>query len=628
MSRRRLLLAVVGALLGLEVGWIVAFDRAAKSGQLERWVNRRPDRFVLRFAAARSWAPFHFSATGLEFQVQTPRWQWAVAAERVSGEIVPLPLLWRTLRFHRLEGDGVRVFARRRATTAEEAAASDGLVPRIGPWPHFEPTPGAWRYSKLPWTYEFSDVRARAVREVWIERARFDGELHASGAFAFRRRREAEIGRAHLELLSGRATLSGEPLAESLSGRVRGSISPYPYREERGVAMLPHLALDAELGGNLHDGTVLRRYLARATWLEFDDPVAPFTAVAKVRAGELVPGTRVEILRPDRRFAFFGFEALGSSRLELTVADESGRPRVELRLRYDDYELRRQGDATADFAGRGLELSARSHEPRLGALPDDARFRLHLGEARLVDLKSLTRLLPASAGIELLAGSGPVEGLLEADLATGQAAGGFGFRVEGARARVGEVEVQGEISFDAPLASDSLARRTFDLAGARLELSGFRSLAPSASAGETQSAAIEPWWARIDAPQAELELASPAGLRAHLRARLGNSAPLVALYDARRNLPRWVERLLSAPDVEARTDLLWRRGLLELSGLEVELEDARIGASLELRQGQRQGRLLLAWRKLALGIELDGTERRYRLRGARKWFEGDLPKKQ
>jgi hypothetical protein len=44
-------------------------------------------------------------------------------------------------------------------------------------------------------------------------------------------------------------------------------------------------------------------------------------------------------------------------------------------------------------------------------------------------------------------------------------------------------------------------------------------------------------------------------------------------------------------------------------------------AELDLARERRRARLLLSWRRVDLGVEIDGAERDLHLRRAREWYE-------
>ena len=180
----------------------------------------------------------------------------------------------------------------------------------------------------------------------------------------------------------------------------------------------------------------------------------------------------------------------------------------------------------------------------------------------------------------------------------------------------------GSSRVDVPITSRDLEGQEFDLAGTRIELTGFTGPGEAKVAGSRVSAA--PAWTRLAGhdrdPGRSLHLVEPATAEGQFTLHLSDSAPLVALYATRKDLPRWVERLLQEPDVRATGRFAYRRPELTIEALKARFEHWGFEADLELGKNHKRGLLLLEWRKLALGVRMEGEKRDFKLTGAREWF--------
>jgi len=137
------------------------------------------------------------------------------------------------------------------------------------------------------------------------------------------------------------------------------------------------------------------------------------------------------------------------------------------------------------------------------------------------------------------------------------------------------------------------------------------------------SAPVEssPWRGSVELPSGRLDLGPPLVADAEFRAHLADTSPIVALYDAKRDLPRWTERLLTLDSVQVAGRARIAPGEVLLDRILVPLPIGELRARLRLERQLRFGKLLLAGRRFAAGIELDGRDRRIVLRRARAWFE-------
>lgn len=95
----------------------------------------------------------------------------------------------------------------------------------------------------------------------------------------------------------------------------------------------------------------------------------------------------------------------------------------------------------------------------------------------------------------------------------------------------------------------------------------------------------------------------------------------MALYQLRRDLPEWAERLLTVEGLSASGELDWHGDRFALRRGRVPLAHGEVRAEAELAGTDRRARLLLTWRRLAVGVELIGDRRDLRLVGPRQWYE-------
>lgn len=624
MKIRRIALHLLAGLLLGELFYVGAFEWVARSGRLERWVNRRPDKVHFAFREAHSWFPFRVHLAGLDLTVQTPRLQWRLRCDRVSGWIAPAPLVTRRLRVESASATGVEFGLRRRAGDAAQAAALERLLPPIDAFP----LAGGLAPLRPPgpaWNFEFPRVSVAQVRSVWVEQLRLTGDLAAAGGFFLRRREEAEVASSRLEIARGTLELAGASLAQGLQGSLGFSTTPFAYREHRGLAALPYIDSSATLVGEVHPALLLRGYLARAPWLEFEDSATPFDAGLEMRRGALVEGSHLHTAKSSRKLRFFGFEASGEASLSFDVLRDASGAHADLAIGFDDFELSPGAGGLPVVGGTGFALLATTRDLRATGLPEDARIRIDLGEARLLGLEGFSNLLPPAAGVTLAGGKGEVRGQFEAALGqgdAGSATGSVSARIEDATLVSNGVRFTGALAIDVPVASPDLKGRKFDLAGARIELTDFSGPATARATESGIAGAPDPpgWRGTIEARSALLHLVEPASAEGLVTLRLSDSAPIVQLYASRKELPKWVERLLAEPDVLANGSFAYRKPELRIEGLHSRFEHWGFEADLELGRNHKRGLLLLEWRKLALGVRMEGEKRDFKLTGAREWF--------
>ena len=121
--------------------------------------------------------------------------------------------------------------------------------------------------------------------------------------------------------------------------------------------------------------------------------------------------------------------------------------------------------------------------------------------------------------------------------------------------------------------------------------------------------------------EGRIALRKPFESTGTLRARAADSRPVVAFYELKRDLPPWAERALLIENVRLEGRYRVASGALRLDDVRLPLPNGEARAQVDLVRERRRARLLLTWRRLALGVEIDGTKRDLRLLRAREWFE-------
>ncbi|HLF57130.1 MAG TPA: hypothetical protein VI942_09825 [Thermoanaerobaculia bacterium] len=116
-------------------------------------------------------------------------------------------------------------------------------------------------------------------------------------------------------------------------------------------------------------------------------------------------------------------------------------------------------------------------------------------------------------------------------------------------------------------------------------------------------------------------MAPPVEIEGDFEARLRDTVPFVGLFELKRDLPSWAERVLSVENVELRGRISGRPGRFELDRLESPVYGGVLKARLRFAEERRRGKLLLAWRRLAVGVGFDGADRELKVVHAQEWFD-------
>lgn len=379
-------------------------------------------------------------------------------------------------------------------------------------------------------------------------------------------------------------------------------------------ALLPRLSGTLDLDWHFDSLAWLGPLLVKSPWLALEG-AGRVQAALRVREGRLEAGSRVDVpeveLAADVAAHRFRGRARAGGKLD---ADAHGalQARVELALdRYDVAAL----DAPAKplMHGRDLriELAAAG---RLDDFRDSAHARLKFDNAEVPDLRAINGWLPGQA-LSLSGGRARIGADLALDAAGRIERGQVGVHGRGARVRFGAIDLGGDFDLDARIGGSDLAARRFDLDGTKLRLRKVKVVDAGRTAGED-------WWADIALPRGRIDATKP--LRVDARADIGmqDVGLLLALFTRHRDYPKWALRLVDAGPLRAKGRMAIDGSTLVFDRVEANNDRFDVRARLRLAQSRPYGDLLLRWRALGLGLEIDGERKAFHFLRAGAWYDG------
>jgi hypothetical protein len=499
---------------------------------------------------------------------------------------------------------------------AVEGLRADGAALRLRLGRDAAPGPETPR---APWSLRVAGARVEGLRELAFEDLLVDGESSAETTLSYGADGTFAVERFAVSMPAGRVVSGGAAAAESVALVVEARLLPTVVGQIHGRELLRRASGTATLRGTTPSMAFVNRYLEKTPWLGLHGG-GSLDADLRLEAGVLVPGTRVTIGASPARVRLFESGAEGRGTVSVVVEEKDGAARTALRVGLDRFALGELPPVRRPpyLRGRGLRMvaTAAGTLDLAGPIPE-LEATLEMPDAEVPDLGVYNEVLPESAGISLLDGSGRVGLRLQASSATRRATGLATLTSQSAVFRFQNVEMEGRVAVRAPLVSPDLATRRFDLAGTRLDLDevGYRDLAG------TQPAQLG-WWLHSELASGSLEWASPMRLTGEGRVDMQSSGPLLALFADKSRLLRWFDDVLRVNDVRARGRLRLAGDLFEVTSLQAT------GGSLELRSrmrfaGQRRrGHLYVRYGRLATAIELLDGRREYHVRKPLEWYEG------
>ena len=353
--------------------------------------------------------------------------------------------------------------------------------------------------------------------------------------------------------------------------------------------------------------SLLRPWLARWRGLEASGK-GWMTANLKLDDGQLLPESRLAFDDAELRLSALGHRI--DARMDGELQRLPG-PAPQRRLLLQSVQLRGPG-------GELLLSDANARLDLVQARPDDTLFdaptvSLTMADAAIPDLQVFNRYFPPGA---LAFGEGRATmGLaLTMEPDAGHAHGSLQIASPLARVTVADLSLRGAVAITATLTDADLARRDVVVEDLRVDLSKLR----FAQGGGPD---VANWWMRVHVPRAQARVTTPLQLDGDARLAMADLRLVLALFARRSDYPKWLVSLADAGQVDASGRFKLDDGELALDKVRARNRRYSLDARLRLAQGRRDGRLLVQWGPLAVGVGVAGGASKLRLRGSRAWFE-------
>jgi len=623
----RLTPALAVAALTLYPLYLVAGNWYLRTGDLERRLNRRPERLRIETGTAWTLWPGVVHVRDFRIRNQTRTVQWWASLDSGTFKLDLFDLQNRDLLITGLNGTGVSFRLRRRADRWKLARPLrldlqppiPGLAnPPERPPEQIYPRP-AQKQRRDPWRIRLAQVDLDTVREIWIDEIRFAGEARIAGGFDMTvRRRRLAVDPSRLQIVSGAILLGGGPEARTIlaraSGRIDAEIAPYVPRQHRGWQVFRFVSGRAAVEGGVPSLAFLDEYLSKTRWLRLEAQGGSVAIHLKMQQGKILPESRLQA-RPDRLIAYaLDYKAEGDGRVVWEVLPDG---ESRLALDFARYQLTRGGRRVAHVRGRNLQIAAMNGEPRLveGDLFSPRRFAIEMPTAEVPDLSFYNAYLPQSSGLVLTGGTAQMSARFQAAAPDWTGSGDLRLHARGMSARFEGRAMRGDLRVLTLVREADFAGKRFDVSGTQMELT--RVSVAGATGGD--------WWARAHLDRAVIEPGAPIFLRARVESTLADSRPLFAFVapETRNWVLRWMDDLMTEA-VRAAADVSVGDGEVRVDDLGVAGGKAQIRGQLRFGDAPKQGILYASYGRWDVGVELDGAQRDWRILRPREWFENEI----
>lgn len=471
------------------------------------------------------------------------------------------------------------------------------------------------RQGSARWSVSIPAARLTAIRDVAFGDLRLEGPATAGLTLASSPDRGLSLSEVSISLPKGKLTQGGTSLAAPLSLSVDLNLAPLKVAGSDADEVLRHLTANCEIEGRISSLGFFERWVRQHRLLDLAGG-GELRASARLEQGRLLPGSRVSVTGTKIRASYLDHRVSGSARITGQVERGAKGDLARILVAFDQFGI--SGDEGQTLVtGRGLTVSAVSPDVDLTRPVRSLSAEIKLDEGDVLDLAAYNQYLPEGMGIGIVSGRGKVGFRLQLDPIAKTGHGEVKLQAQNVKARLPELELDGELTVQAKLDSSDLLARRFDLSGSRLSLTGVT----LRGEGDDGPLLAPGWWARLELGRASGVWERPLTLSGTARLTMRDPGLLVVLFASKKKTMGWLTEILDVQNVTAQGELRLAQGALSIDPLHATTGKLDLRSRLLFAAGRRRGDLLVRWGRLAAGIELRDGKRDWKLLGAEEWFE-------
>ncbi len=568
-----------------------------------RWINGAQENVTLSYDWAVSLVPSHLFAGGVVFTSKDSAIEMMVTSDSASTWIsVPAAFQMTYRMWGSTEGGSVRI--RNRRPLAELCAPGAQHLPPIAGMTHpivagDRASCLAQRDTAMPlrdapadpqtlWRIDLRGVEAANLHELWFEDLRVAGRMHGDVSFFLWPTSELRIDPAGLTVDTATIGL-GQELADGIP--FQGQVEVQLRETELGDGELERLI------GNT-TATVTVEAAPRRLGLFAPPEVELAASRGRVRAkvvvdrGVLRPGTDVlvEDVRVTARAAQHRASVAGGVRAAVGADGE-----LTARLDLAAMSLRHERADAPLLTGEDLSVSVRAARPEVLRPLRRASLDVALRALEVPDMVVLNETLGATGPFRFHSGKAMASGELKVREGRRIESGRFHLESSDVVAAYDDLLLQGRFVLDMPLL------RAED----RLDASGTTLVVRDGKVQQPKDGVVKNvgWWARLELPEARLDLSPAVRLESRIRGRVASIRPLIAVFGAQGTLPELV-RDFDPGETDAAARLTVTKRGVALEQVVVDASGFDVAANFYAHDGTTDGGLLIALGPFKVGVEV------------------------
>jgi hypothetical protein len=597
--------AIVIVVMAVEVPWLVAANVFLATPLAARAINRQPHRFTLAWGWAFSLWPGMVVLRDVETGGRSRRTEWHADIASVVARFDLLPLRRRDVHLRSVRASGVDYRQRRRPEAGVPSAIPFSELPPIPALPAPPPpaTAAAAKPRGRPWTVRADRIDC-AVEQLWIGRFRLAGPMRVETAMDLQVRGPLSFEGVRVTMEKGDLWAGEQAIFADFGLDIQATVHPFVPRQMRRLETFRYLSGRFALRSETASLFFLEAYFRKAPWLHFRSR-ANARAVLLLDHGRLLPGTTLEVHSDAIDMEIAGRRLTGAGTTTGRVEVVEGRALSRIESVMHEFALSPAEGGEPYARGRDATLVATSTTLDLADPFTDLKVVFDQPDTSILDASFYNSLIPEGSGFRIVSGTGTLRYHLEGSQEEGSLRGTIGLEMREGVARFQNYDLEGGFSIETPLREARPAERLFDISGTRVRL----------------HADNFGWDALVTLPKAEMRFNDPMTIAATVGLQMEDTRPLVAMFDALKGVPDWLESWMVIENVRGEMGLDVRRGRVAVKDLVVTGKGLKARADMVMGKTGREGILYLRFHGLSMGVEMKKSGRDLKLLLPLRWYE-------
>ncbi|MBL9139974.1 MAG: hypothetical protein JNK85_29145 [Verrucomicrobiales bacterium] len=610
---------MVWVFIGLLALWFVygvVVNAALRSSMVKRWVNTKPEKFYIEWKSGTSWIPGSFHVRGLYFVGQGTSCTYYGRMDDARFRVGLLPLLRRVVHASRFDGNGIEFRLRRPSGPGIPATATSEFYPSI---PGLEALPRRTSprspRGSPSWWIRVDDVRFRGIEQVWLYGTRLSGPATLRAGLDMQVEGPFRLKLADMQFPAAVLNHNGAMVGTNLQMSLSGEMGPlvFDVDDVPDEKIFDFISATLAMQGDLHSVALLKQRLGRQDTIDFGGG-GRLDAWVAIERGNVQPSTRLQLRSPNLRVLLGSVRFGGNATVEDRVDLEGGVAVARLSVTLEDFEVFK-GDKRVGFApGPALHLTSANRGLKLSEWAKETELSLRIRPLTISNIAVFNEFLPRETVASLERGEIKVEAEYDRNEAGGE--GRIGLRGEQLAARARGESYATDLALDIGLKSSDPAVHRFELSGTSLTLTNVE--IPGLSR-ERQ----EGWHTRMDVESGGVSWSKStwAVEDAMLRFSMRDTRPVKALLVESGDAPSWLRLMPTIRELSGRVLLTASPEAFRLNQVHVEGRGTEVKAELMGTNDAIRGVVYARYGLLAAGFDLRSTSRRWRVLGAKRWYE-------